>query len=37
MKKYKQLLDIILLLGLATIALLAIAPKTFVRPSELLG
>lgn len=35
MKKYKQLLDIILLLGLATIALLAIAPKTLVMPSSL--
>jgi hypothetical protein len=34
MKKYKQLLDVILLLGLATIALLAIAPKTFVMPSS---
>lgn len=35
MKKYKQLFDIILLLGLSTIALLAIAPKTFVMPSSL--
>ncbi|MBP6962598.1 hypothetical protein KBB49_03620 [Candidatus Saccharibacteria bacterium] len=35
MKKYKQLLDIVLLLGLATIAMLAIAPKTFVMPSSL--
>ena len=35
MKKYKQILDIILLLGLATIALLSIAPKTFVMPSGL--
>lgn len=35
MKKYKQLLDIILLLGLTTITLLAIAPKTFVMPSSL--
>ncbi len=35
MKKYKQLLDIILLLGLTTIALLAIAPKKFVMPSSL--
>lgn len=35
MKKYKQLLDIILLLGLTTIALLAIAPKTFVMPTSL--
>jgi cobalamin synthase len=35
MKKYKQLLDVILLLGLSTMALLAIAPKTFVMPSSL--
>jgi Na+/H+-translocating membrane pyrophosphatase len=35
MKKYKQLLDIILLVGLATMALLAVAPKTFVMPSSL--
>ena len=35
MKKYKQLLDIILLLGLAIISLLAIAPKTFVMPSSI--
>lgn len=35
MKKYKQLLDIILLIGLTTIALLSIAPKTFVMPSSL--
>ena len=35
MKKYKQLLDIILLLGLITIALLAIAPRTFVMPTSL--
>ncbi|MDQ2973111.1 MAG: hypothetical protein M3Q79_01345 [bacterium] len=35
MKKYKQLLDVILLLGLAIFALLAIAPKTFVMPSSL--
>lgn len=35
MKKYKQLLDVILLLGLATISLLAIAPETFVMPSSL--
>ena len=34
MKKYKQLLDVILLLGLGMIALLAIAPKTFVMPSS---
>lgn len=35
MKKYRQLLDFILLLGLAIIALLAIAPKTIVMPSSL--
>ncbi|MBP6037821.1 MAG: hypothetical protein KA604_00590 [Candidatus Saccharimonas sp.] len=35
MRKYKQLLDVILLLGLATIALLAIAPKTLVMPNAL--
>ena len=35
MKKYKQLLDIVLLLGLSVIALLAVAPKTFVMPSSL--
>jgi cobalamin synthase len=35
MKKYKQLLDVILLLGLGMIALLAIAPKTFVMPSSI--
>lgn len=35
MKKYKQLLDIVLLLGLTTLALLAIAPKTFVMPTSL--
>jgi len=35
MKKYKQLLDVILLLGLAIIALLAIAPKAIVMPSSL--
>lgn len=35
MKKYKQILDVILLLGLGVIALLAIAPKTFVMPSSL--
>lgn len=34
MKKYKQLLDIVLLLGLAIIALLAIAPKTFIMPTS---
>jgi len=35
MKKYKQLLDVILLLGLAIIALLAIVPKAIVMPSSL--
>ena len=35
MKKYRQLLDVVLLIGLATIALLAIAPETFVMPSSL--
>jgi cobalamin synthase len=35
MKKYKQLLDIILLIGLTTISVLAIAPKTFVMPTSL--
>jgi cobalamin synthase len=35
MKKYKQLLDVVLLLGLVTIALLAVAPETFVMPSSL--
>ncbi|MBP7767403.1 hypothetical protein KA068_02695 [Candidatus Saccharibacteria bacterium] len=35
MKKYKRLLDVILLLGLSVITLLAVAPKTFVMPSSL--
>jgi len=35
MKKYKQSLDVVLLLGLTIIALLAIAPKTIVMPSAL--
>lgn len=35
MKKYKQLLDIILLLGLAITALLALTPKTFAMPTSL--
>lgn len=35
MKKYKQLLDVVLLFGLLTISLLAIAPKTFVMPTSL--
>jgi cobalamin synthase len=34
MKKSKQLLDVILLLGLGMIALLAITPKTFIMPSS---
>jgi cobalamin synthase len=34
MKKYKQLLDVILLLGLSAITILAIAPKTFVMPTS---
>lgn len=35
MKKYKNLIDIVLLVGLAVMSLLAIAPKTFVMPSSL--
>lgn len=35
MKKYKQLLDVVLLVGLAMIALLAIAPKQIVMPTSL--
>jgi len=35
MKKYKSLLDIILLLGLSVIAFLAVAPNTVVMPSSL--
>lgn len=35
MKKYKQILDIFLLAGLAAISLLAIAPKTLVMPSSI--
>jgi cobalamin synthase len=35
MKKYKQLLDFILLIGLATIAIVAVAPEAFVMPSSL--
>ncbi len=35
MKKYKSLLDIVLLIGLTAIALLAIAPKTFIMPTSL--
>lgn len=34
MKKYKQLLDVILLIGLAIITMLAIAPKKFVMPTS---
>jgi len=33
MKKYKPLLDVILLVSLAGMSLLAIAPKTFVMPT----
>jgi cobalamin synthase len=35
MKKYKQLLDIVLLCGLLLISLVAIAPETIVMPSTL--
>jgi len=35
MKKYKSLLDILLLLGLGTIAFLAVAPDTVIMPSSL--
>ncbi len=35
MKKYKQLLDIILLAGLLCVSLLAVAPKTIVMPTSL--
>ena len=35
MKRYKQLLDVVLLFGLAIIALLAIAPKTILMPTSL--
>ena len=35
MKRYKQLLDVVLLFGLAVIALLAIAPKTILMPTSL--
>ena len=34
MKKYKPLLDVILLISLATVSTLAIAPKTFVMPTS---
>jgi len=33
MKKYKSALDVILLLSLATVSALAVAPKTFVMPN----
>ncbi len=35
MKKYKQILDILLLAGLAAISLLAVAPKAIVMPTSL--
>ncbi len=35
MKKYKPVLDIVLLLSLTAVSLLAVAPKTFVMPSSL--
>ena len=35
MKKYKSLLDIVLLLGLSVIAFLAVAPHAIVMPSAL--
>lgn len=35
MKKYKLLLDIVLLVSLTAMSLLAIAPKTFVMPTSL--
>ena len=34
MKKYKPALDLILLLGLAIVSALAIAPKSFVMPNS---
>ena len=34
MKKYKSALDVILLLSLALVSALAIAPKTFVMPNS---
>ncbi len=34
MKKYKSLLDIVLLLGLGVIAFLAVAPRAVVMPSS---
>ncbi|MBA3679234.1 hypothetical protein H0W80_03555 [Candidatus Saccharibacteria bacterium] len=35
MKKYKSLLDVILLLGLGVITLLALAPHTIIMPTSL--
>jgi hypothetical protein len=35
MKKYKNLLDIVLLLGLATLTAVALAPKKLVMPTSL--
>jgi len=35
MKKYKSLLDVVLLCGLGVIALLAVAPSAIVMPSQL--
>lgn len=35
MKKYKNILDAVLLLGLAAMCLFAIAPKKFVMPTSL--
>ncbi|MDP1720965.1 MAG: hypothetical protein Q8L08_08235 [Candidatus Nanopelagicaceae bacterium] len=35
MKKYKPALDVILLLSLATVSALAIAPETFVMPTSI--
>lgn len=35
MKKYKQLLDVVLLTGLVVLSAVAIAPKTLVMPSSL--
>ena len=34
MKKYKSVLDVILLLSLAIVSMLAIAPETFVMPTS---
>ena len=34
MKKYRTTLDVILLISLATVSALAIAPKTFVMPTS---